>query len=297
MTSTQTISAEFPFESKYADVFGSKIHYIEQGEGDPILFLHGFLTSNYLWRNIIPTVSQYGQCIAPDLIGMGKSGKPDIPYRVFDHIRYIEAFIETLGLKNITLVLHSLGSIVGFDFAMRHQNRIKKLAFIEPVLPLLTDPELLSLPEREIIFPLQNTEEGYRAVIEENYLLKTILPMLIMRKLTEKELTIYREPFLMPKDRIPLWRYLQDLPPHGPQDVKDLIARYSDGLQKSAIPKLFLYSMPGLCITMETVTWARQHLSNLTLEDLGEDLHCPQETNPAGVSEALVRWYLEGLSN
>ncbi len=291
MTSTPTISADFPFESKYAEVLGSKIHYVEQGEGEPILFLHGFLTSNYLWRNIMPTLSQHGRCIAPDLIGMGKSAKPDIAYRVFDHIRYIEAFIEKLGLKKITLVLHSLGSIVGFDYAMRHQNNIKGLAFIEPLLPLLTDPELLSLPEREIVLPLQNTQQGYRAVVEENYLLKTVLPMLIMRKLSEKELHTYHQPFLQPKDRIPLWQYLQDLPPHGPQDVKDLILRYSDALQQSTLPKLFLYSMPGLCTTMDIVTWAREHLPNLMLEDLGEDLHCPQETNPAGICDALVRWY------
>lgn len=289
---TQPISAEFPFESKYLDVLDSKIHYIDQGQGDPIVFLHGILTSNYVWRNIIPTLAAHGRCIAPDLIGMGKSGKPNIPYRIFDHIRYIENFIEKLALKNITFVVHSIGSIIGFDYAMRHQNNIKGLAFIEPLLPLLTDPELISLPNREFILPLQNTKEGYRAVVEENYLIKNILPMLVMRQLSEKELKVYQEPFLTPKDRIPLWQYLQDLPqPNGPQDVRDLISRYSEELKKSSLPKLFFYSMPGFSTTMEIIVWARKHLSNLELEDLGEGLHCPQETNPQGIAKALLPWY------
>ena len=102
----QEISAAFPFESNYTDVLGPNIHYIDEGEGDPILFLHGQPTSSYLWRNIIPHMTSLGRCIAPDLIGFGKSDKPDIEYRFFDHVGYIEGFIEALGLKNITLVVH-----------------------------------------------------------------------------------------------------------------------------------------------------------------------------------------------
>ena len=106
----QEISAAFPFESKYAEVLGSKIHYIDEGEGDPILFLHGQPTSSYLWRNIIPHITGVGRCIAPDLIGFGKSDKPDIEYRFFDHVEYVEGFIEALGLKNITLIVHDWGT-------------------------------------------------------------------------------------------------------------------------------------------------------------------------------------------
>ena len=96
--SNKSISPEFPFESKYVEVFGSKIHYIEEGEGDPILFLHGNPTSNYLWRNIIPYLTQQGRCIAPDLIGMGKSDKPDINYGFLDTYKYVEGFIKEMGL-------------------------------------------------------------------------------------------------------------------------------------------------------------------------------------------------------
>ena len=121
----QDISAAFPFDSKYIEVLGSKMHYIDEGEGDPILLLHGNPTSSYLWRNIIPHLTPKARCIAPDLIGMGKSDKPDIGYRFFDHVEYIEGFIEKMGLKNITLVIHDWGSGLGFHYAMRHEGNIK----------------------------------------------------------------------------------------------------------------------------------------------------------------------------
>ena len=106
MNTQDTISAAFPFDSKFIEVAGSQLHYVEEGDGDPILFLHGNPTSSYLWRNVIPYLSSQGRCIALDLIGMGKSDKPDIEYRFIDHVKYVEGFIETLDLSNLTLVIH-----------------------------------------------------------------------------------------------------------------------------------------------------------------------------------------------
>ena len=103
MTTQQPISADFPFESRYVEVHGSKIHYVEEGSGDPVLFLHGQPTSSYLWRNVIPHLSPVARAIAMDNIGFGKSDKPDIEYRFVDHVKYVEGFIEALGLQNVTL--------------------------------------------------------------------------------------------------------------------------------------------------------------------------------------------------
>ncbi|MCH6574394.1 MAG: alpha/beta fold hydrolase, partial [Bacteroidetes bacterium] len=125
MTTAQEISAKFPYTSKFIEVNGSKMHYVDEGSGNPILFLHCNPTSSYLWRNIIPHLSRAGRCIAPDLIGFEKSDKPDIEYRFFDHVKYVEGFIEKMGLKNITLVIHDWGSALGFHYAMRHENNIK----------------------------------------------------------------------------------------------------------------------------------------------------------------------------
>ncbi len=138
MTQQKEISPAFPFQSKFVDVLGSRMHYVEEGAGDPVLFLHGNPTSSYLWRNVIPHVSPLGRCIAPDLIGMGKSDKPDIGYGFFDHSRYVEGFIEALGLQNITLVIHDWGSALGFHYARRHEGNVKGIAFMEAIVRPVT---------------------------------------------------------------------------------------------------------------------------------------------------------------
>ena len=131
---TKAISANVPFESKYLEVHGSKIHYVDEGSGDPILFIHGNPSSSYIWRNIIPYLVPHGRCIALDPIGMGKSDKPDLEYRFFDHLKYVEGFIEKLDLSNLTLVIHDWGSGLGFHYAMRHESNVKGIAFMEAMV-------------------------------------------------------------------------------------------------------------------------------------------------------------------
>ncbi len=144
MTTQQPILADFSFESRYVEVHGSKIHYVDQGSGDPVLFLHGQPTSSYLWRNVIPHVSPVARAIAMDNIGFGKSDKPDIEYRFVDHVKYVEGFIEALGLKNVTLVIHDWGSALGFHYAMRNESNVKGIAFMEALL--MPIPSLDSMP-------------------------------------------------------------------------------------------------------------------------------------------------------
>lgn len=294
MPSLASKAVDFPYESKYANVLGSKIHYIEQGSGDPIVFLHGIPTSNYLWRNIIPALASYGHCIAPDFIGMGKSDKPDIPYRIFDHIHYIERFIDALGLQKVTLVVHGWGSVVGFDFAARHPSRVKALAFTEGFLRGVDRWDMVALPAQELLSILKSPDKGYKAIVEQNYLLEKALPAMLLQKLEPQAIEYYRAPFLTPESRRPLWQYLKDLPlPDGPDDVKVLIKHYMRQLKKMSIPKLMIYTVPGFITPMGIVNWARIHLPNLKLVEIGEGLNYPQETDPVAVSEALVEWYKE----
>lgn len=294
MVQQSQIDPECHIPSKYIEVKRSKIHYLEMGSGDPIMFLHGMPTSSYLWRNIIPALSDNARCIAPDLIGMGQSAKPDIDYRIFDHIAYMEAFIKRLKLKNITLIMHGWGSLIGFDYARRNEKNIKALAFFESHVRPTTDWNMLSLPVQQLATLLSRPGASYRAIVKQNYLIKKLLPSGVIRELAPRELENYAKPFQTPESRKPLWQYVQDLPlGNGPTDVVDLITAYSHWLQQTPIPKLMLYAIPGFVTTVDTVKWARDHLPNLTLKGLDDALHFAQESVPEQFSQILRHWYLQ----
>ena len=294
MTHQKIIAPEFPFASQFISVNGSKIHYVDEGQGEVILFLHGIPTSNYLWRNIIPVLTPHARCIAPDLIGMGKSDKPDLPYRVFDYIHYLAGFIDALKLKNITLVMHAWGSVIGFDYAMRHEKNIKALAFYEGYAHLAFSWDSLALPVQELAALLRDRKASYQAIIHDNYIVKKLLPRGGLRRFTETELAYYQAPFTTLESRKLLWQYVQDLPlgESAPQDVIDLMTNYSKRLEHSQAPKLLLYAVPGFITPIASVHWCRDHLPRLTLVDLGEALHFAQESRPKEFAEALKNWYL-----
>ncbi len=126
--------ADFAYPSQFVEVLGAKMHYVEHGAGDPILFLHGQPTWSYLWRNVMPELDGRGRMIAVDLMANGMSEKPDIAYEMADHVRYLDAFIETLELDNITLVIHDWGSFFGFYYAHRYPDKVKAIAFMEAIL-------------------------------------------------------------------------------------------------------------------------------------------------------------------
>lgn len=291
MNTLAKISAAFPFKSHYASVLGSKMHYIEQGSGDPVLFLHGIPASSYLWRNVIPELSSKGRCIAPDLIGMGKSDKPDITYRIFDHIKYIDAFIDTLKLRNITLVLHGLGSIIGFDYAMRHPKNVSRIVFYEAYIGELHEWKKMSLPLQQLSVMFQNKEASQKAILADTNLIKKMFMGTSLRKLTKEELEVYNAPFLKSQDRVVLWQYIQDSP-FGlrAKDVAELISNYTKYLEKSSIPKLLLYNIPGFITTMGNIEWCRKNLPNLTVVDLHEGLHFAQEYNPQEFGYEISKW-------
>lgn len=283
---------ELLLDSHYIDVLDSSMHYFDEGQGEPILFLHGMPTWSYLWRNVIPYLRQDYRCIAVDLIGMGRSGKPDIAYTAFDHIRYINAFIEALDLKNIRLVMHAWGSVMGFHYAMQHANNIKALAFFESHVRANVDLDMVSLPMQEITSLLSQPDGGYEVINNSDFFVKSLLPAGILRRLSDKEMSYYLEPFKSPGSRKPLWQYLQDLPlGEGPKDIVALIDDYSKKLCDSEIPKLMLYAVPGFNTTIDTVRWAQQHLPNLTQVDVGDALHYIPESNPEIVGKTLSEWF------
>lgn len=289
------ISAEFPFDSHchYVDVKDSKIHYIDVGNGDPIVFLHSVPSWCYVWRNILPGLQDIARCIAPDFIGFGRSGKPDISYRVFDHSAYFNAFMEKLALSNVTLVLHGWGSLIGLEYFRQFPEKVKAMVFMESHIRPPSGWETLSLPMQELASLMNVPDGGFDAIINQNYFIDTVLPGGVLRPLSDKEMEYYREPFPTPESRKPIWQYLHDLPlGDTPQDVMALMNHYSAALQRSTIPKLLIYAIPGYVTTISMIEWAKNNLSNLTVADVGEGLHYLQETVPEAIVCELRNWYL-----
>lgn len=278
------------YESKFLNVYDSKMHYLEAGEGDPILFLHGIPTSSHIWRNIIPCLAPLGRCIAPDLIGFGESAKPDIEYSITDHIRYIEKFIETLGLHKITLVTHGWGSVIGFDYAMRHEDNCVGLVFYEAFLRSENGNDL-SLPYREQLVNWQEMDAFLDASASGTSYVDRILPQLIMRSLSESEMEAYRKPFTLPGSGKPIVQYLKELPiGNGNGKADAVIAAYSKKLCHSMLPKLMLYSIPGFITTIATAMWAKENFPNLEIIDIGEELHLGQESFPDLIGKTISAW-------
>jgi haloalkane dehalogenase len=292
MDSTPAISPDFPYESHYLEVRGARLHYIEQGQGDPILFLHGNPTSSYLWRNVIPSLAPLGRCIALDCIGMGQSDKPDIAYRFVDHVQYVEGFIQALELQRLTLVLHDWGSALGFHYACRNEANVKGLAFLEAILR--PEPSWEAMPEgtRQMLQALRTPEVGWDLVVNQHIFVEQAIPGSVVRPLSETEMNHYREPFTDPASRTPIWRWPNELPIAGePADVVEIVEAYHQWLQTTDLPKLLVYATPGAVITATEVAWCKQHLKHLTIADIGEGIHYLQEDNPQGIGAALARWY------
>ena len=288
----QNISADFPVKSNYVEIHGSKIHYIDEGTGDPILFLHGNPTSSYLWRNIVPHLTSLARCIAPDLIGMGKSDKPDIEYRFFDHLKYMEGFIERMGLKNITFVVHDWGSAIGFHYAMNHESNVKGLAFMEAILAPVDSWEMFAKEFVETFRAFRTPEVGWDMIVNKNMFVEQVLPGSIVRKLSEKEMNRYREPYQELASRKPVWQWPNELPIEGePRDVVKAVVSYNQKLQQSGLPKLLFYAAPGVLIPGLMVEWCKANLKNLRTVDIGRGIHFLQEDNPHLIGSEIANWY------
>lgn len=270
-------------------VLDSTIHYRESGAGDPIVFLHGNPTSSYLWRNIIPRLESEGRCLAPDLIGMGKSGKPDIAYRFVDHARYLDGWFEGMNLKKVTLVVHDWGSALGFHWARRHPDRVAGIAFMEAIVKPFTWAEW---PEEYGIFRAFRTPgKGEELIQEKNVFVEGVLPGSILRKLTDEEMNAYRAPFPDAPSRKPVHRWPNEIPLDGePPDVVAIVKQYGAWLGESDVPKLALAFEPGGLLRADAIEWCRANMKNLEVRAIGPGSHFVQEDHPEAIGDAIRDW-------
>ena len=285
------MTAADPHPRRTVNVLDSEMTHVDTGDGDPVVFLHGNPTSSYLWRNVIPHLSGQARCLAPDLIGMGDSGKaPGGSYRFADHARYLDAWFDALGLtERVVLVGHDWGSALGFDWACRHPERVKGVAYMEGIVrPMRWD----EWPEQaRNIFQAMRSPAGEEVVLQKNVFVERVLPASIMRTLTDEEFAVYRRPYLKPgESRRPTLTWPRQIPLDGePADVVELTQRYADWLATSDLPKLFINAEPGIILTGPQRDFCRTWPNQREVTVRG--LHFIQEDSPDEVGHALANWY------
>ena len=281
-----------PRDSKFVEVHGSRMHYVDTGHGEPILFLHGNPVWSYIWAGVLPHVSPTARCIALDLIGMGLSDKPPIQYTYLDHVKYVEGFIAKLGLESFTLVLHDWGCAIGFYVAMGQEKNVRGLAFMEamlaPYASWSTCPKMI-VPE---VQAFRNPALGTTLVIADDQFIDKVLPANTSVPFTQEQINCFRMPFLDPSSRQVILSFVQQIPIAGdPAEVAEAAGRYAEWLKKTRLPKLFLWTQPGLLNSEQDVEWAQRNLKNLKTAFLGQGIHFHQQEHPVEVGQEIARWH------
>ena len=283
------ISAADWYERRRLRTLDSHLSYVEVGVGDPIVLLHGNPTSSYLWRNVIPRLDGSGRCLAPDLIGMGRSGKaPAGSYRLVDHVRYLDAWFDALDLRGVTLVVHDWGSALGFHWARRHPDRVKALVYMEAIVRPLTWAEWPEASRK--LFQGLRSPAGEELILTKNVFVERILPGSVLRGLTSEEMDRYREPFRQPgESRRPTLTWPREIPLDGePADVVALVDDYARWLAESPLPKLFVNASPGAILVGAQREFCRAWPNQQEVTVKGN--HFLQEDSPAEIAQAIAKF-------
>lgn len=270
--------------SRTVDVAGTSMHYLDAGAGRPVLFLHGNPTSSFLWRGVLPAITGV-RLVAVDLVGMGGSGKPDIGYRLTDHVGYVTGFLDALALTGVTVVAHDWGVAIALECLRRRPSRIDAIAFMEGhVRPVTSGLD-------EIFTQLRTPGVGERLALEENFLIETLLPAGVSGTLTPQELDVYRRPYPDPASRRPLLQWTREIPVGGePADVARLLEDGWAHLAAAPVRKLLVHGSPGAIIDAAAVDWCRRTQPGLDVADVGRAGHFLPEDRPAELAAALSEW-------
>ena len=289
------IEEKLQYPKQYASIRGSRMAYVDVGEGDPIVFLHGNPTSSYLWRNVIPHVAGCGRCIAPDLIGMGDSDKltsgGSERYRIPVHGEYLADLLEHLGVRRgVTFVIHDWGSALGFDWARRHPDAIKGIGYMEAIVRPFARAEM---GEHAAFIDRLRGPEGEKMILEQNLFIDAFLPRLVLRDLSEEEMQEYRRPHAEPGEgRRSMLTMPREIPIDGePAHTHEMVSRYSEWMSSNDIPKLFVNAEPGSAIAGARRDFCRSWRNQTEVTVAG--LHFIQEDSPDEIGRAIADWYTE----
>lgn len=274
-----------PSKKKHVDVLGAGMAYVEHGEGDPIVLIHGNPTSSYLWRNVIPRLSKAGRCIAPDLIGMGDSAKIELGprgYRFSRHAEYLEAFLGAMGIdSDVTLVLHDWGGPLGFDWGRRNSSAVRAVAYMETIVTPVTWDDWPEASRK--IFQAMRSDAGEEIILTKNVFVEKILPGSVLDPISAETLDVYRKPYLeIGESRRPTLTWPREIPIDGePAEMVEIVSANEQWMAESEIPKLFIDADPGailvgrpreVCRAWPNQTEVTVRGSHFIQEDSGEEI-------------------------
>jgi haloalkane dehalogenase len=292
------MSTTQPLDKKHIEILGHQMAYHERGEGDPIVLLHGNPTSSYLWRDVVPHLEGSGRCIVPDLIGMGDSQKLADPgpesYRFVEHRRFLDALLEALDVReNVTFVIHDWGSALGFDWANRHRDAVRGIAYMEAIVAPIESWADWPKPVQPV-FQAFRSDAGEEMILEKNMFIENVLPSSIMRKLSDEEMNEYRKPFAnVGEDRRPTLTWPRQIPIEGePEDVVKIVSDYAEWLSTSEVPKLFFDAKPGAILRGKARDFCRSWPNQQEIEIKG--IHFVQEDSSEKIGRGVAEW-LRGL--
>ena len=289
----QPIGSEPYAQLKYHEIAGRRMAYIDEGQGDAIVFQHGNPTSSYLWRNVMPYLEGLGRLVACDLIGMGASDKlsPSGPdrYNYAEQREFLFALWDALDLGDrVVLVLHDWGSALGFDWANQHRDRVQGIAYMEAIVTPMTWDDFH--PSVRGVFQGFRSPEGERMVLEQNVFVEGVLPGAIRRRLSDEEMNYYRRPFVDPgEDRRPTLSWPRNIPIGGePAEVVALVNEYRGWLEESDVPKLFVNAEPGAILTGRIREYVRSWPNQAEITVPG--VHFIQEDSPHEIGSAVAQF-------
>ncbi|MFF0292072.1 haloalkane dehalogenase [Kitasatospora sp. NPDC004614] len=275
-----------------ADVLDSTMFYEEAGSGTPFVFLHGNPSSSHLWRKVLPELDLPARLLAPDLIGMGRSGKPNVPYRFADHARYLDDWFDQLGLDGVVLVGHDWGGALAFDWATRHPDRIRGMAFFETIVRPMSWNELGDGPRSRA--QAMRGPQGETLVLDQSVFLESAFTGGVLNPVSEADMQPYRAPYPTRESRRPVLEWARSLPLDGqPTDVAERVEQYVEWLADSdEVPKLLLTfdSSPTLLIGKEMADWCAENIAALETRHCGPAGHHAPEDQPQAIADAIGAW-------
>ena len=293
------ISSDFKYSKSFITVNGKNLAYVDSGEGDPIVFLHGNPTSSYLWRNIMPHLEGMGRLVAPDLIGMGDSDKLDNSgpgrYTFIEHAEYLYALLEELDLNNVTLVIHDWGSALGFNWAALNPEKVKSIVYMEAITGPIESWD--DWPEQaRNIFQLFRSDAGEELILEKNFFVERVFAgdVGMHRALEKQELDSYVKPFEKEgESRRPTLTWPRQIPIEGePAEVVEIAKNYAQFMSETQLPKLFINADPGSILIGKQRELARKWPNQKEVTVKGG--HFIQEISPDEIGKS-IKEFLIGL--